>query len=627
MKPNSAFGHRLLLALPALTALLFHMLAWDRWLVCTLVAIGIGFSLIRESTLNPGRLMWYTTSALGAALGFALPNAATVNGPLPPAFAGAMTGMAMAILLVAAFARRPMVAWIAAWGLVAVSGKAVVGGLVFAALIGFLISAMVAAAAASGVLKFQRRSMTPLVLFSIAVSVSTMGAAVVLNRIDRVLVSTVQSLMNDSTSSSGISGTISIHRNSTITLSQRPLLELSESSGLLRVKVMDHFDGRHWITSQALQSTDHSFAEVRLPRNAARKIEMLFVDRLGNSIPSPAGTWKVEGANPRIMGGWTLRGRPERAKVVLHGDSGERLPSEPEVETPQDLPAELSEQLGPLAKQLTEGRDTNLKKARAIMGYFHQNFQYSLVTELEGEAHPLVVLVQEKKPAYCVYFASAMAVMLRTQNVPARIVSGYAPNEVNPVTGRVTVRQRDAHAWVEVWSADQKRYVAFDPTPSDSRMRAIEQNQSPGFLSATMDAIRSFLRRLMLMLRTDPAGGFLMLIKSPVLWIGVLSTVYYVLRRRRRRHRVRASPSSVAQMDPKLQSLYRQYEESLRRVGIVPRKSETEDELLARVAELGDTSTLDAAKEFIQAYRSIRFGDEPWDNRLPDLAKLGLPSL
>ena len=52
---------------------------------------------------------------------------------------------------------------------------------------------------------------------------------------------------------------------------------------------------------------------------------------------------------------------------------------------------------------------------------------------------------------------------MRAMEIPARIVAGYQGGEINPATGHITVRQYDAHAWVEVW-LEGEGWVSIDPT-------------------------------------------------------------------------------------------------------------------------------------------------------------------
>ncbi len=64
---------------------------------------------------------------------------------------------------------------------------------------------------------------------------------------------------------------------------------------------------------------------------------------------------------------------------------------------------------------------------------------------------------------YCEQFATSMAVMARALGIPSRVILGFAPGTAGP-DGTITVTQRDAHSWVELWMPTQG-WVRFDPTP------------------------------------------------------------------------------------------------------------------------------------------------------------------
>ncbi|MCB1000923.1 MAG: DUF3488 domain-containing protein [Acidimicrobiales bacterium] len=66
---------------------------------------------------------------------------------------------------------------------------------------------------------------------------------------------------------------------------------------------------------------------------------------------------------------------------------------------------------------------------------------------------------------FCEQIATALAIMLRSQGVPARLATGYVPGERDRLTGVWEVRASDAHAWVEVWFPETG-WQAFDPTAS-----------------------------------------------------------------------------------------------------------------------------------------------------------------
>lgn len=69
----------------------------------------------------------------------------------------------------------------------------------------------------------------------------------------------------------------------------------------------------------------------------------------------------------------------------------------------------------------------------------------------------------DRKMGFCEHIASSFAIFMRAAGIPARVVTGYQGGERNPVDGYVTVRQSDAHAWTEVWLA-QQGWVRVDPT-------------------------------------------------------------------------------------------------------------------------------------------------------------------
>jgi hypothetical protein len=81
-----------------------------------------------------------------------------------------------------------------------------------------------------------------------------------------------------------------------------------------------------------------------------------------------------------------------------------------------------------------------------------------------------------------------MAVMLRTQGVATRVVNGFLPGEYNEAAGAFTVRQSDAHSWVEVYFPQTNSWITFDPTPSAGRTSR-ERKGLAGALSKYSEAL------------------------------------------------------------------------------------------------------------------------------------------
>jgi hypothetical protein len=90
-----------------------------------------------------------------------------------------------------------------------------------------------------------------------------------------------------------------------------------------------------------------------------------------------------------------------------------------------------------------------------------------------GGPDPLADFLFNVKAGHCEYFSTAMAVMLRTRGIAARVVNGFLPGEYNEAAGAYTVRQSDAHSWVEVYFPESQVWVTFDPTPAAGRTEPV----------------------------------------------------------------------------------------------------------------------------------------------------------
>ncbi|MEO8542886.1 MAG: DUF3488 and transglutaminase-like domain-containing protein [Burkholderiaceae bacterium] len=92
----------------------------------------------------------------------------------------------------------------------------------------------------------------------------------------------------------------------------------------------------------------------------------------------------------------------------------------------------------------------------------------------------------DRRTGFCEHIASAFAITMRALDIPARIVTGYQGGEVNAVDGFWTIRQSDAHAWVEVWLSG-RGWVRVDPTSavSPGRTGSMQRLRPPQNVVAT----------------------------------------------------------------------------------------------------------------------------------------------
>jgi hypothetical protein len=129
---------------------------------------------------------------------------------------------------------------------------------------------------------------------------------------------------------------------------------------------------------------------------------------------------------------------------------------------PQDLPQPVRE----LARQLTEGMDNPYDRAVAIQEYLRR-LEYTFEIEpVPANTDGVSFFLFQQRKGYCDYFASAMAVMLRSIGIPSRVVVGYVlttPDTVNP--NGFVVTGEDAHSWPEAYFPGYG-WVEFEPTPA-----------------------------------------------------------------------------------------------------------------------------------------------------------------
>jgi hypothetical protein len=124
----------------------------------------------------------------------------------------------------------------------------------------------------------------------------------------------------------------------------------------------------------------------------------------------------------------------------------------------------LDSRISRLADEITSKAPSNYDKAVALEQYLSTHFGYTLELPSTLPPDPLANFLFERKKGHCEYFASSMAVMLRSLHIPSRIVTGFRGGEFNDLTGQYVVRASDAHSWVEAYFPGFG-WVSFDPTP------------------------------------------------------------------------------------------------------------------------------------------------------------------
>lgn len=149
----------------------------------------------------------------------------------------------------------------------------------------------------------------------------------------------------------------------------------------------------------------------------------------------------------------------------------------------------LDPKIPQLAADISRSAKNDYDKAAAIENYLRTRFGYTLQLPQTTVKDPLANFLFERKQGHCEYFASSMAVMLRTLGIPSRVVNGFRSDEFNDITGSYVIRAKDAHSWVEAYFAGYG-WQTFDPTPGGNGASPQGWNR----LALYVDAMASFWR-------------------------------------------------------------------------------------------------------------------------------------
>ena len=150
------------------------------------------------------------------------------------------------------------------------------------------------------------------------------------------------------------------------------------------------------------------------------------------------------------------------------------------------LPQDFIPRLQTLVDAITQGM-TGREKINAILTYLSPpNFTYSL-EGLPRTHDALEQFIFSERRGNCEYFASAMGVMLRMAEIPARLVAGYKGGIYNTSGGYYVVQEEKAHIWVEAWDEEPKAWVRYDPTPIGVSSSA--GLESYGFMAEYLDVL------------------------------------------------------------------------------------------------------------------------------------------
>ena len=337
-----------------------------------------------------------------------------------------------------------------------------------------------------------------------------------------------------------------------------------------------------------------------------------------------------------------------------------------------DLPDGLKAQLAALAEPIVRAIPAHEveARARALEGWLRDSrqFRYS-VSMARGEAgvDPVLDFLQTRKSGHCEYFASALALLLRSVDIPSRVVNGFKGGDWNDLASVIYVRQKHAHSWVEalrpVKDARHPEWFTLDPTPAAEReesvalvggdlgkrvrplsdylryiwvfyivgfnadrqrrllydpIRALIDQASQGFrvMGAWLEQAATLLLRARDLRSFFTWQGFVIGTVAVALVAGPIAVGWWLVRRLTRRGRARSAEVDELAVGV---AFYRRLSTLLAAVGLERPPAETPREFARRAAAFLDArgpSALDLAAvpaEVVDAYYRVRYGLESFD--------------
>jgi transglutaminase-like putative cysteine protease len=256
----------------------------------------------------------------------------------------------------------------------------------------------------------------------------------------------------------------------------------TDRPGYWRMTALERFDGIAWTSSGDEEGTEvPSGAQLTEPAGEPSGSTFTVLNDVGYdwlpvqarpvsvTVDAPV-TWNAATETLRtdgpldagsVYGTVTSYPSPSRADLQL-----EDFPDPSAYPQLVQLPDGLPDEIGRLAQEWTAGAETDYERVVALERVFNDitRFRYELDVSPREDGRSLVEFLTVTREGFCQQFAAAMAVMLRTLGIPARVGFGYTAG--SPVGDGDTwrVATDDLHAWVEV-RFPTYGWLPFEPTP------------------------------------------------------------------------------------------------------------------------------------------------------------------
>lgn len=159
------------------------------------------------------------------------------------------------------------------------------------------------------------------------------------------------------------------------------------------------------------------------------------------------------------------------------------------------LPETITDRTFDLVHDITKGKETKADKILALTTFLRDNYEYTLTPgPVPADQDFVDYFLFEVQEGYCIYYASALTIMLRIAGIPARYAEGFKVSDETDASGNYLVRNQDAHAWTEVLTDPRKDlWTIWDATGTPREQETFGENS--GFMPNTPQRPRPELTR------------------------------------------------------------------------------------------------------------------------------------
>lgn len=418
-----------------------------------------------------------------------------------------------------------------------------------------------------------------------------------------------QDISSDSNQS--FSNAVELKNQANMKLSQKPVILLkAKNIQYLRAEILENYSRKSWNTIQKISKEPYKFeynnkklmsydkldySKNNLNESLTGQID--FIEKTKN-ISLPINAIAFDNRNYKVKLYNTLISQNYIDSLTFYTINKKDLYYKLESSEIQ-IEKSISDSIRSLSANITFKDKDNLSKAQSIQNYFN-SYKYSLEVNFSQDKDPVVDFIFNNKKGFCLHFASAMTLMLRSINVPAHIVTGYTVTEYSDFFQAYIIRERDAHAWVEVFDSKSGLWKTFDPTPSNQMAEYMKDD------SSIFDNIFLYLKIFGIKIKSSfsifSIENMIKLRSSPYTFIILIISIIYLILRN-----YNFKKSSI--WDKSTQSFLKELEKNLKNYKIDFKDNMTYLELINEIKENENIELIEKEKMvfFINDYQNKKY--------------------